>query len=216
MLKLYSIAEWTAFLCSTLLFARGVKREYRLFFFYTLLVVIVESIGIWLAEGLKIPNHLLFTFACFIFSCFYFFTMRRLFITDTGKKRKTLLLSLLFILFYLVNILFIQRLAEFNSYSFILGYTLLAITCTFFYIEFINKEGNTTVWGTPDFFIVTGYFIYSSLTAILYTIHRYFAYLKVPNSYYRNVFHTINEIANVCLYLLLSTAFILIWNKRRS
>jgi nitrate reductase NapE component len=215
MLKLYSIAEWTAFLCSILLFAKGVKKEYRIFFFYTLMVVVVESAGRWLAEELKIPNHRLFTFACFFFSCFYFFTTYR-FVNNGRRKRIISLLFLTFLLFYLLNILFVQRLTEFNSYSFIAGYTLLTVACTFYYIEFINREGRITVFTEPDFFIISGYFIYSTLTAILYTIHRYFAYLNVPNSYYRNVFGTINETANVCLYLLLAIAFIIIWKKRKS
>jgi hypothetical protein len=215
MLKLYSMAEWLAFLCSSLLFAKGVKKEYRIFFFYTLVVVLVEYFGNWMASNLKTPNHLLFTFACFFFSCFYFFSIRHFLVSQ--KRRKVIMLFfLVFVLIYIVNLTYFQRFIEFNSYSFIVGYTFLAISCTFFYMEFINREAITPLWGEPNFFIVTGYFIYSVLTAILYTIHRYFAYLKIPDLNYRSIFQQINNIANVSLYILLSIAFIILWKKRKS
>jgi len=122
---------------------------------------------------------------------------------------------ILFIFGYILNLLFFQRLLEFNSYSFILGYTLLVISCTFFYIEFIYKEAIIPVWEEPDFFIISGYFIYGTITAILYTIHRYFAYLNIPADNYRTVWNKTNDIANVSLYILLAIAFLIIWKRRR-
>ena len=133
---LYLIAECIAFLCSILLLTKGVKKEYKIFFFYTLCVMIIEYFGLWIATVLKVPNHILYTFACFFFSSFYYFTIRDFFNVQK-HKRATSLFFLLFIFFYIINILFFQRLTEFNSYSFIFGYILLVISCTLFYIEFI-------------------------------------------------------------------------------
>jgi len=215
MLRLYSIAEWIAFLCSILLFAKGVRKEYKIFFFYTLIVVIVEYFGRRMAIGLRIPNHLLFTFACFAFSCFYLFTIRS-FLTSQSHRKLAGLFIKVFVLLYFLNIFFIQRLTEFNSYSFIFAYILLAICCTFFYIEFINKEVITPFWKEPHFFIVSGYFIYGILTALIYTLHRYFAYLKIEDTNYRAAFVKTIDIANTFLYVLLAVAFTIIWKQRRS
>ena len=214
MLQLYSICEWIAFICSCLLWAGGVKKEYRLFFFYSFFVVTVEYLGRWIAEVLKIPNHILYTIACFFFSCFYFYTVR-LFLRDPKRQNAVVVSWLMFAVIYMVNILFFQRLSEFNSYSFIAGYVLVTIACSLYYTEFINRETIISLWKTPDFFIVSGYCLYAGLTAILYTIHHYFAYLKIPGSQYRIVFQQINTVANVSLYLLLATAFVIIWKRRR-
>ncbi|RPD42776.1 hypothetical protein [Chitinophaga barathri] len=203
-----------AFLCSILLFAKGVGNGYRLFFLYTLFVIIIEFTGRWMAEA-KIPNHRLFTFACFVFTCFYLYTVRS-FLADVRRRRAVLLLLGLFVAVYIVNLSFFQGLTAFNSYSFIIGYTLLAIACTIYYIEFIQQEVITPVWEEPDFFIVTGYFIYGAITAILYTLHRYFAYMQIPDVEYRSLFRKTSDIANVSLYLLLAVAFVIIWKKRKS
>jgi hypothetical protein len=214
MFSLYSIAEWTAFLCSILLFAKGVEKGYRVFFFYTLVVIITEFAGRWMMETTK-HNHRLFTFACFAFTCFYFLTLRSLLKDARRRKLVTILLGL-FITIYTINLFFIQQLKEFNSYSFIAGYTMLSIAATIYYMEFIQQETITPIWKEPNFFIVTGYFIYGTLTAILYTLHRYFAYLKIPDTNYRNLFTTTSNITNVSLYLLLAVAFVIIWKRRKS
>ena len=215
MFRLYSIAEWITLLCSFLLFTKGVERKYRIFFLYIFVVVIIEYFGRSIATELKVDNHLLFTFACFFFSLFYFYTLG-VFIKDKRHRLIIRYFKYIFVLFYIINLLFFQQLVEFNSYSFIFGYLLIAISCTFFYIDYLNKDIITSFWQEPDFIIVSGYFAYSILTAILYTIHRYFAYLKIPDAHYREAFSKTNDIANVCLYFSLSIAFVLLWKKKSS
>ena len=214
MFSLYSIAESIAFLCSILLFAKGVEKGYRVFFFYTLAVILTEFAGRWLTETTQ-HNHRLFTFACFAFTCFYFLTLHS-FLKETRRRKLVTILLGLFIAIYIINLFFIQQLKEFNSYSFIAGYTMLSIAATIYYMEFIQQETITPIWEEPNFFIVTGYFIYGTLTAILYTLHRYFAYMKIPNANYRNLFTTTSDITNVSLYLLLAVAFVIIWKRRKS
>lgn len=208
------IAERVAFVFSLLLFAKGIRKEYRLFFLYTFFVIIIESIGSHMAEDLKIKNHTLFTFACFFYTLFYFYTGH--FMVQSKKFKKWIgVFSLLFLGFYVLNILFIQQLKEFNSYSFIVGYIFLIITSSFYFIEFISDDKILTFWKEPNFFIISGYFIYAVITALLYVMHGYFAYLKFPSKNFYLISHQLNNISNGSLYLLLAISFLILWIRKK-
>ncbi|MBS0646336.1 MAG: hypothetical protein JSR97_07065 [Verrucomicrobia bacterium] len=123
--------------------------------------------------------------------------------------------SLLFLGFYVLNILFIQQLKEFNSYSFIVGYIFLIITSSFYFIEFISDDKILTFWKEPNFFIISGYFIYAVITALLYVMHGYFAYLKFPSKNFYLISHQLNNISNGSLYLLLAISFLILWIRKK-
>ena len=212
----YLVAEWIAFITSLLLFFKNTGKFYKWFILYCATVLIVEHSGRWIILSLHLAtNHVLYNFAILFFVSFYFFSLHH-FLYSSQNKRIVIICGSLFISFWLINIIFIQGYNRFDSYSFIIGYTLLAICCVLYYIEMMKKNSIILFNKESAFFIVSGYFIYSFLNALILTLHEYFAYFDTPVTVvYRKAFNTITDISNVALYLLLSIAFIIKWTSRK-
>ena len=212
----FLIAEWIAFLCSLLLFSKNTGKFYKWFIAYCATVLIVEHTGRWIILTLHLTtNHVLYNFASILWTLFYFFSIHHFLASKQNKKIVTGC-SILFLLFWLINIIFIQGFNHFDSYSFIIGFILIALCCVLYYIEMMKKNTIILFKKEPAFFIVSGYFIFSFLTALIYTLHEYFAYFNTPvTTEYRTAFNTMTDISNVALYLLLSIAFIIKWISTR-
>ena len=211
---LYLIAEWIAFLCSLLLFAKGVKKQYRWFILYCFFVICIEYTSRWMVITGKLSNHVLYNFAGLVYDIFYLLSIRYLLENPRNKKTATAFCFLL-MLAWVLNICFIQGVYNFNSYTSIFAYLLVTICCILYYVELITKNTIVLLEKEHSFYIVSGYFIFSLLTSLIYSLHEFFAYKKTPVALYRKVFNNTVEISNIALYLLLSVSFIIIWRKRK-
>ena len=211
----FLIAEWIAFLCSLLLLARGVPKQYWWFLAYCAFVLCVEYSSLWLIHSGKLSNHVLFNFAELLYDNFYLLTIR-LFLLHKKNRKVLLTFSVAISIFWLLNLAFIQGINKLNTYTSISGGVLIIISCIIYYLELLTKESIVLLQDEPSFYIVSGYFIFSVLSSLIYTLHEYFAYRKTPVAYYRQAFNNTVEISNVALYLLLSISFILLWKKKKS
>lgn len=208
------IVEWIAFLCSFLLLAKGVPKKYWWFFAYCVFVFCIEYTSLWLLRSGKLSNHIVFNFAELLFDNFYLLSIR-LFLVHKKNRQIVLAFSVAISIFWLVNVTFIQGINKLNTYTNIFGGILIIITCIIYYLELLTKESIVLLQEEPSFFIVSGYFIFSVLLSLIYTLHEYFAYRKTPVSFYRQAFNYTMQISNFALYLLLSVSFILLWTKRK-
>ena len=208
------MVEWIAFLCSLLLLAKGVPKLYRWFFAYCVFVLCVEYGALLMLHFGKSSNHIIFNFAEVIFDNFYLLTIRQFL---AGKKNKQIILAFCVAIniFWLVNLAFIQGINKSNEYTTIFSGVLIIVSCIIYYLDLLNKDSIVFLQEEPSFYIVSGYFIFSALTSLIYTIHEYFAYRKTPVAFYRKAVVTTMEISNVALYLLLSISFIILWKKRK-
>lgn len=213
-LPLYILAEWLAFVSSFLLWYPGIEKRYRLLFLYMFVVVIVEFVGGWMKERL-IPNQHMFNIACLYYYTYYLYLVRSE-IQSPKRKKIILVFAGILILFYFVNLLFLQGWDVFNSNSFLLGAILVVFSCTLYYLENMEKNEQVQVLSNPSFYIVNALMIHTGMIAFLYSAHKYFAYLNINVKLYRDMSDMINNIANVTMYLLLTVAFIIIWMKRKS
>lgn len=212
---LFLYFEWLAFLCSILLLWKGVDKFYKWFFVFCTFVLIIEYIALWIIFGLHMKsNHILYNIAIPIFCVFLMSAIKHFLLLATNRKIANLFI-LLFCLFWIFDIIFLQGYTKFASYGYILGCTFIVCLCVLYFIELINKSNVIQIKSEPSFFIVSGFFFYSFLNAFVYTLHAYFAYRKESFDEYRNVFKITMDISNVVLYLLLSVAFIIIWSQRK-
>lgn len=212
--KFFLIAEWMAFLCSLLLLVKGVPKQYWWFVAYCTFVLCVEYTSLWLLQLGKSSNHLVFNFAELLYDNFYILTIRQFLVTK--KNRKALLIfSIIISILWLLNLAFFQGLNKLNTYTSIFSGVLIIIGCIIYYLELLSKETIVLLQEEPSFYIISGYFIFSVLLSLIYTLHEYFAYRKITVTFYRQAFNNTVEISNVALYLLLSVSFILLWRKRK-
>ena len=211
---LFLIVEWIAFFCSFLLLAKGVSKQYWWFIVYCLFVLSIEYTSLWQLHSGKLSNHLLFNFAELFYDNFYLLTIR-LFLVNKKNRRIVLAFCVVISIFWLVNLALIQGIDKLNTYTTILSGIVIIISCIIYYLELLTKESIVILEEEASFYIISGYFIFSVLSSLIFTLHEYFAYRKTTVSFYRQAFNNTMEISNVALYLLLSVSFILLWKKRK-
>lgn len=213
---LSNAVELLAFFTSLLLLKKPIQKEYLPYFWYCLSVIFIESAGKAILLTGHRSNHTLYTFANIYFANMYFYFLLRILQTMAYKKTLRVLL-VIYNVFAIINLLFIQQLREANTFSEIVEYIFIVVGCCLYYIEFISIETVISFSETPQFFLITGLFFFSALCGINKVIHRFFAYKSMDVIMkFRPSYHTIICIANACLYLLFSVAFLLIWNKKKS
>lgn len=211
---LYLIAEGIAFITSLLLWKSD--KFYRSFIAFTFCVFTVEIIGRVLVIHQKgSSNHILYNFFNLFYYNFCLLSVYTLLKTKRYKKI-VLLFVVLFSLFWALNLALLQKFDIFNSYSFILSCIFLCFSCLFYFIEIIKADFIIKIIKEPIFFIVSGFLFFSFLTAVIYTLHEYFAYKNSSKDLYRQVFNLTMEVGNVVLYLLLGIAFVIQWKKQKS
>ncbi len=212
---LYLYFEGLAFFCSILLLSKNIEKFYKLFFAYCSAVLVAEYIAKWMILDLHLKsNHIVYAVAVPLFLGFYLIALRHFLITPVNKKISNLFL-ILFYLFWLLDISVLQDFKKFPSYTLIFGCVLSSVSCVLYFIELINKNSIISIKKEPSFFIVSGLFFYSILTALVFTLTAYFAYQQIAFDQYRRVTIITLDVSNVVLYLLLSIAFIIKWNQRK-
>ena len=98
----FLIAEWIAFLCSLLLLAKGVSKQYWWFVAYCAFVLFIEYTSLWLIHSGKLSNHVLFNFVELLYDNFYLLTIR-LFLLHKKNRKVLLTFSVAISIFWLLN-----------------------------------------------------------------------------------------------------------------
>lgn len=106
---------------------------------------------------------------------------------------------------YLVNLLFIQGLNKFNTYTIIVGRISLIIITLLYFFELLQKVETTSLYREPMLWISTGLLFYSVGSFLihgLYDLHSNF-----PADLSKKIW-AINSILNLFLNLIYSIAFL--------
>jgi hypothetical protein len=130
----------------------------RYFPFFLLFIVAAELTGTYIGQVMHESNHTLYNFTYLI--GFIFYTTLYYKIYKVPIHRKILVyISVLFILFYVLNIFFIQKIGIFNSYSVIVGSLVLIVYTCLYFLELIQQVKAEKTLTEPMFWISTGILI---------------------------------------------------------
>jgi hypothetical protein len=130
----------------------------RYFPFFLLFIVAAELTGTYIGQVLHASNHTLYNFTYFV--GFIFYTSLYYQIYQVPTHRKILVyIAVLFLLFYTLNIFFIQKIGIFNSYSVILGSLILIVYTCLYFLELIQQVKPAKTLKEPLFWISSGILI---------------------------------------------------------
>lgn len=137
-------------------FYKKLQPKWLQFFLYLLLFTLLVEIGSSLySQYLKKSNHFIINIYLPVSFVFYFLLFR---INLKTKKLKTFIniIILIYLLFCLLDIVFIEGLYFFNIYSFCLGSILIVLCCLLYFTHLFTENMLINYFRLPMFWIATG------------------------------------------------------------
>lgn len=148
-----------------------VPKENFILFWYFLLSICLFGYSNYLAD--RIQNNL---FLYHIFSILELTLLLQYFkkIINSVVIRKLINgIIILFLLASVLNIIFLENINSLNSNTQSLEFLLLIAFCFIYYMELARSEQIIYFFRHPVFWIVTGFFIYFSITIFIFSFYKY-------------------------------------------
>ena len=171
------ITLFISIVVSIILYKRLQPKWLQHFTWFLLFTLLIQFAGFAYSYYIKKSNHFIFNFYILIQFLFYFFLFYKTF-EKINLKRFTVLLTLLFVLYYTYNMLFGSGFFIFSTSSNTVGSVLIIVCCLLYFVSLFMSELNLNYFRIPMFWIATGllfYFtgntLYLSLTGYIVKHH---------------------------------------------
>ena len=191
------LASFTAY------FQKNVPSYLRLFPAFLLFTIAIELFAIWLSMHGTASTVLYNFFSCVEF-LFYMYVLREI-ILNPKIKRIIFHIAWIYALLGIANILFIQKLASFNSITYALGCLLIALFCIYFFFELFQTTHSINLVRLPAFWISAGLLFYYACSFPLYGLSNFLR--QVSPIITKNI-QFILLLLNVFLYSSFTIAFL--------
>ena len=190
----------------SIIFYKRLKPSWlRLFTWFLLFSMLISITGYFYSFYLKTGNHFIFNLYLLVQFLFYFGIFYKTFQT---KKLKTftLFVSICFLIYLLINFIFLDGFHTFNSLAFTIGSVLTILFCLLYFGALYNADGFINYFKIPMFWIATG---------ILFFFVGNFLYLSFLNYILENnldsggnIYEVIIITLNLLLYCFFSIGFL--------
>jgi hypothetical protein len=193
----------------TVYFQRQIPLYLKLFPIYLLVCATVELLAPWMRKntGSNVP---LYNFYMVFNFSFLLFVLREIIVEKLFKK--VILFSIIvFVLFSLANIIYVQKPVIWNSMSYALGALLVVAYCIYYFFELFKKPISTKLTREPPFWIVCGLLFFYCCSFPLFGLNNFLA--DAPLVLLRNL-GSILILLNILLYLLFAIAFLCRFNVK--
>lgn len=203
-----------------LLFFKDLKRQKGFIYFipFLLVTVTIELIAKFVmgehpsSRPVRFMMFNIFTASEFVFYSAIFL----LHLNNVTLKKIIRLLIPTYLVLVIINILFIQGVNSFHTYTFLLGsFFMVVYSCFFLYESILPESLNTNLSKQPFFWVCIGLLIFYLGSVIINALFEYLtsASLKAQGT---EIYTTITNSLNVILYGSFSIAFILCRNNRKT
>lgn len=182
----------------------------RLFPLFLLITDIVEVVGSYQALHHGTNVNMYNVFSIFEF-CFYFFCLTQI-IQNKKAKIVILVLSALYLLFALYDILFGQK-STFNSLAYSIGAVFIVAICIYYFFELFQLPHAQNLLRQPAFWICTGLLFFFTCTYPIFGLANFYAH--APRVIINNV-GAILSFLNASLYSSFTIAFLCGIKTRKS
>lgn len=204
-LPLHIYFELTA-LIACIFFWRSLRTSrLRWFLPFLCFICLVEISGRYLSREMHKPNAWLYNLSIpveYLFYCFFFLVHYK----NKANQYIGSAFLILFTVFVLINILFIQGFYLFNTNFLIVGSFFMVVLSSLSLIEvyFDNSEG--IIWQKPLFWISTGVLLFNAGEFSYNLLSRYFITSNIDSTI--KLFRVINHKLNLILYFNIIVAFL--------
>lgn len=184
----------------------------RLFIYYMVLTIAVEAITTFYSQYFKKSNHFIVNIYLPLSFCFYFFIFYKAFET---KKNKILcsVACIIYLLFFVCDITFIEGFYSFNSYSYSLGSILIVFCCLLYFMWLFTSDRVMNYFKLPMFWISTGLLFFFVGSLVEMSLFKYMLnnHLDINGRIYQFIMITLN----VILYSAFTISFLCnqVWRK---
>ncbi|MDB5200000.1 MAG: hypothetical protein JWO92_1963 [Chitinophagaceae bacterium] len=186
----------------------------RLFFYFLVFTLAVDAGAAFYSQYFKKSNHLILNIYLPVNFGFYFLLFFKAF-ERRSFKRFASLAFILFILFYLCDIIFIEGFYYFNIYSFCLGSILIVLCCLLYFMWLFTSDRVMNYFKMPMFWISTGLLFFYTGNLVQMSLMKYIIDNGLdPGS---RIYDFIMVTLNVLLYGAFTISFICnqAWRKPR-
>lgn len=202
-LYIYFIA--ISFLFSLTVYIKSNRTPSYLLYFppFLIITLTIEVIGILLSHRHQ-PNVWLYNFFTVFEFCFYLLLVSFV-ISNRKMKRVLRFTSLLYAVAASYNIIFIQRLTAFHTFTYSIGCLLIVAACVYYFFELFKMPQAIQLKSSPAFWICSGLLFFYCCGFPLYGMFNFLS--GISNLIIKN-FYAIIIILNIFLYSLFSIAFL--------
>lgn len=174
----------------------------QLFLYFLIVSFIVDLGATYYSQSFKKSNHFIINFFLPVNFCFYFFIFYKTF--ETKKLRKIVLVSVvLYLGLFLVDILFINGIFFYNTYSYCGGSILVVFCCLLYFMWLFSSDKLLNYFKIPMFWIATGLLFFYAGNLVQYSLVRYIIEHDLVTIYY-----TITIILSCILFGAFSIGFL--------
>jgi hypothetical protein len=182
-------------------------RFFPLYFF----LLAIETYIVFYTSSRGIHNNILTNNWGIAEFCFYFFVVRDI-LANTLMKKVILYSTLIYAIFSLINIFFIQHYDAFNSVNFTIGCILVVVFCIYYFVELFQKTEVQSLTRSPSFWIVTGLLFNTVLVFPMFALISFMDLVTKASSHAsRLIFTNIDAIFDIIIvltYILFSIGFL--------
>lgn len=181
------------------------SRGLRWFVPFLFFIVVIELAGRYLRKELHQPNVWLYNISIPIEYLFYAFVFYKSY-TVLSFRRLSLLFIILFALYTIINLLFINEVTVLNSIPIAIGsFAMIILSMLSFYNMYLNNH-SASVLKHSMFWITAGVLLFN---AGEFVFHLFFPYLR-DNGFHEavTIFNNINHKLILVLYLFLIIGFL--------
>jgi hypothetical protein len=202
-------------LLAVIIFYKKLQPKWLRLFFYLLVFTLAVDVGAVLySYYFKKSNHFIINIYLPVSFSFYFLIFSKTFET---KKFKTIIYTafIVYLLFFLYDIIFIEGLYYFNTYSYCLGSILIVMCCLLYFMRLFTSDRLMNYFTIPMFWISTGLLFFFVGSLVLMSLMRYIIENHIdPDG---RIYEFIMVTLNVLLYGAFTISFLCnqVWKKTR-
>ena len=213
MLILIRVVMAVVLLLGISLYSRMKNTKIKVFIPFLAYVLVVEVLGILKFMRINGSNHWWYNihapFQILFYLFFYYYTIQSAII-----KKWVLWASVVFLLFAILNFLFLEGWNSFNTSTLRIGFLLIVCFCFLYFHELLNSKALLNPLKQPTFWLSTGIMVFHIGFFVYLSV---FHLLTVENvKAYGGLLTFIPKSLSILLYLFFAIAFYFEWKKETS
>ena len=202
-------------LLAVIIFYKKLQPKWLRLFFYLLVFTLAVDVGAVLySYYFKKSNHFIINIYLPVNFSFYFLIFSKAF--ETKKLKKIIYTTfIIYLLFALYDIIFIEGFYYFNTYSYCLGGILIVICCLLYFMWLFTSDRLMNYFTLPMFWISTGLLFFYVGSLVLMSLMGYI--IENHLDPHGHIYQFISVTLNVLLYGAFTISFLCnqVWKKPR-
>jgi hypothetical protein len=129
----------------------------------------------------QVNNHWIYHCNCFFTQLLFTYYFYSLVIADRVIRKIVVITLCCFLVFFFVNLIFIQSYTSFNSYSYSIGAFFLCAYTYFGFQDLMNYKSDDNIFDLKSFWCLSGVLIYFGSSLLIFLSYNYLSIVSYDN-----------------------------------